>query len=271
MALLVELEINIFSNYGDRHVVFDEIVFKDDTGNTLPNTGVVLTSNSNFNSSGWELQKLLNGLYSSGGNVQGWASLMHPTYPVWLKCVFPSGFDCASVTLVNRGDGDDYATSPKDITITAFFAGYENKYTLSATRPSDAAGASTTHNLADAAVVPIIRRGLDSMPLRLAPSANHGAPGTRAAQITVARQDQSDGGAYRLSGVVTSSGAPVSRRVRLFAQTSGRMVRETWSSAVTGAYSFDGIRAGTFFVLAHDHTGQFDPEAKADLQSEPMP
>jgi len=249
MAVLSELKIDILSNFGEVHIVFDEIIFKDAAGNPLSNTGIVLTTNSNFNSSGWELQKLLNGLYTSAGSVQGWASLASPTYPVWLKCVFPVGFDCASVTLVNRSDGDGSNTSPKDITIAAFDANYDNTYTLSATRPSDASGASTTHNLADAVYAPIVKRGI---------------------QAQFPRKDQVDGGAYRLTGVVTSNGIPASRRVRLFDQLSGRLMRETWSDSVTGVYVFENIRQGTFFVLAHDHTGAFDPEAKADLVAEAM-
>jgi len=270
MAVLSELQIDIFSNFGEVYIVFDEIIFKDAAGNPLSNTGIVLTTNSNLNVSGWELQKLLNGLYSSGSSTQGWASLASPTYPVWLKCVFPVGFDCASVTIVNRSDGDGSNTSPKDITIVAFDANYENTYTLSATRPSDASGVSTTHNLADAVYASFVKRGIQAQFPRLAPAANYGAPGVRAVQITVARQDSADGGAYRLTGVVTSNGIPASRRVRLFDQLSGRMMRETWSDAVTGVYIFDYIRQGTFFVLAHDHTGAFDPEAKADLVAEAM-
>lgn len=84
------------------------------------------------------------------------------------------------------------------------------------------------------------------------------------------RRDMEDGGDRRITGTVTSDGTPVVRRVRLFDQPSGRLLRETWS-APDGSYSFNWLRAGTFITLAHDHTGQFDPAAKSDLQSEPMP
>lgn len=83
-------------------------------------------------------------------------------------------------------------------------------------------------------------------------------------------RDMVDGDNKQLTGTVTSDGAPAARRVRLFDQPSGRIVRETWSDATTGEYTFEYIRSGPWIVLAHDRTGQFDPEAKADLYAEPM-
>lgn len=59
--------------------------------------------------------------------------------------------------------------------------------------------------------------------------------------------------------------------MRLFDQPTGRLIRETWSDEQTGAYRFDYIRPGRFIVLALDYTGQFDPEAKSDLEPEVMP
>lgn len=107
--------------------------------------------------------------------------------------------------------------------------------------------------------------------IRLAPSANTGAPVPRVNQAQIIRIDQRDGGVYRITGTVTVSGAPASRRVKLFEQRANYLVRETWSDANTGQYRFENIRPGTYFVIAFDYTGAFDPEAKADLQSEPMP
>ena len=49
----------------------------------------------------------------------------------------------------------------------------------------------------------------------------------------------------------------VQRRVRLFCRKSGRLVRETWSDA-SGNYTFKQIRSGPWFVLSHDHTGEFN-------------
>jgi len=72
--------------------------------------------------------------------------------------------------------------------------------------------------------------------------------------------DMQDAGRYRVYGVVTLSPAvPLRRRVRLHDQRSGRFIRETWSDATTGAYSFDCIRGGAgqlYYVTTFDHTGE---------------
>lgn len=47
---------------------------------------------------------------------------------------------------------------------------------------------------------------------------------------------------------------PMRRRVRLFDERSGLLVREAWSDAATGAYSFAGLDASrTYTVVAYDH------------------
>ena len=83
------------------------------------------------------------------------------------------------------------------------------------------------------------------------------------------------GGAHRITGTVkVEAGAvdtPVHRRVRLHDQPTGAIVRETWSDAATGTYAFEYIRAGTFFVVAFDHTGAFGGVIETDLTPEPMP
>lgn len=88
----------------------------------------------------------------------------------------------------------------------------------------------------------------------------------------LARQDQFDGGGYFLAGTVqidATPDVPVSRRVRLFDSLSGRLVRETWSAA-DGAYSFTKIRAGTYFVTAHDHTLEHGAVIRDRIEAVPM-
>lgn len=69
------------------------------------------------------------------------------------------------------------------------------------------------------------------------------------------------GGPYSISGTTANkdlpSNLPAYRRVRLHDQPTGRALREVWSDETTGAYSFDNIRAGTFFILSFDHTGTY--------------
>lgn len=76
-------------------------------------------------------------------------------------------------------------------------------------------------------------------------------------------------GPYSVSGTTkVEAGAvdtPVRRRVRLHDQPTGRALREVWSDATTGAYTFANIRAGVFFVMTLDHTGVFNGEITTDI------
>jgi hypothetical protein len=68
-----------------------------------------------------------------------------------------------------------------------------------------------------------------------------------------------DVGALTLTGTVAERGtpnAPLRRRVNLIEQITGRVIRETWSDAATGAYSFPNIMGGRkYTVVSYDHTG----------------
>ena len=88
------------------------------------------------------------------------------------------------------------------------------------------------------------------------------------------RNDREDAGVYRITGTTKNTGTPeipVRRRVRLHDQPTGRVIREVWSDAATGAYSFDGIRMGVFYVTAFDHTGQFSGVIETEVTPEPVP
>lgn len=81
-------------------------------------------------------------------------------------------------------------------------------------------------------------------------------------------------GDYRITGTTKNTGTPeepVRRRVRLHDQATGAVLREVWSDATTGAYDFDRIRMGVFYVTAFDHTGQFSGVIETDVTPEPMP
>ena len=73
--------------------------------------------------------------------------------------------------------------------------------------------------------------------------------------------DVEDGGTGVLYGTVSKNAAntkvPVWRRVRLHDQRSGRLIRETWSDPVTGAYTFSEIKLGPeYCAIAFDHERQ---------------
>jgi hypothetical protein len=76
--------------------------------------------------------------------------------------------------------------------------------------------------------------------------------------------DATDSGAYRVAGTVAIDGTPISpvaRRVRLYHQMSGRLVRETWSAA-DGTFAFEGLALATYIVMAEDYTALYDPVAR---------
>ena len=62
------------------------------------------------------------------------------------------------------------------------------------------------------------------------------------------------------------------RRVRLFDQRDNRLVAETWSDRVTGAYRFDYINpARVYVVVSYDHTGVYNAEILDAVAPELMP
>lgn len=77
------------------------------------------------------------------------------------------------------------------------------------------------------------------------------------------------GGLLRIVGSVKNTpDMPVRRRVRLHEQRSGRVVREVWSDAVTGAYAFERLAAGTYYVTSFDHTGAYGGVIETDVVPE---
>lgn len=91
----------------------------------------------------------------------------------------------------------------------------------------------------------------------------------------IARLDSFYGGTSRIAGTTAVSGSPsntpVSRRVRLHDQLTGRVARETWSDSA-GLYAFEGLRPDVVFhLVSFDHTGVHAAVAEADITPEPMP
>ena len=98
--------------------------------------------------------------------------------------------------------------------------------------------------------------------LRLSP----GWPSGPAARVLVGglQFDAIDGGAYRVAGDVGIDGTTVTlvkRRVRLFTRLSGRLVREAWSDAVTGAFEFRNLRNQEYLLVTDDYTRYYNAVA----------
>ena len=84
--------------------------------------------------------------------------------------------------------------------------------------------------------------------------------------LTLGVIDMQDGGLFRIVGSVKNTpDVPVFRRVRLHDQTSGRLIREVWSDPATGAYAFNGIADGLYYVTGFDHTNQFAAGIESDI------
>ncbi len=91
-------------------------------------------------------------------------------------------------------------------------------------------------------------------------------------------QDLQDGGGYCIYGTTEldadPTDVPVLRRVQLYDQRDGRLVRETWSDAATGSYRFDHIRGGDgtrYFAVAFAHTGDKRAVVADNLLPEVLP
>lgn len=83
------------------------------------------------------------------------------------------------------------------------------------------------------------------------------------------------GGFGRIAGTVkkdASPDLPVKRRVRLHRETDGLLVREVWSDAATGAYSFDYIdETKVYTVITYDYLHDYRAVIADNITPEPMP
>lgn len=101
------------------------------------------------------------------------------------------------------------------------------------------------------------------------------APACKATPTPVLTRDMVFGGTGRISGTTKAKGTPdyaVRRRVRLYAENTGLLVREQWSDAASGAYSFDRISTDyKYTVLSYDYEHNFRAVIADNLTPDPMP
>lgn len=66
-------------------------------------------------------------------------------------------------------------------------------------------------------------------------------------------------GRGRITGTVKNTpSTPVRRLLRLYREPGGLLVKSTWSDALTGAYTFDGVAMDyRYTVVSFDHTQTF--------------
>lgn len=112
--------------------------------------------------------------------------------------------------------------------------------------------------------------------LRVAPSA--GAAASYSGPKLLALQKSGDyihGGVGVITGTVEEKATPnipLRRRVRLHRDVDGMMVRETWSHATTGAYTFTDINpAYTYHAIAFDYARNYRAVIADNLTPEVAP
>ena len=72
--------------------------------------------------------------------------------------------------------------------------------------------------------------------------------------------------------VKNTPNTPVYRKVRLFRQRDGMLIREQWSHPVSGAYDFRYVdELQTYTVIGYDHTGTYNGVIAANITPELMP
>lgn len=93
-------------------------------------------------------------------------------------------------------------------------------------------------------------------------------------QAEVLGSDVENGGTGRIYGTVKRDAVPdvpVYRRVRLH-RMDGLPIREAWSDAVTGEYTFNDLSLRyKYYVVAFDHTHDKRAVIADNLTPEPMP
>lgn len=121
------------------------------------------------------------------------------------------------------------------------------------------------HTYAEAFALPLVLRGR--------PVVQGFVP--EALPLPVLLFDVEHGGRGRVSGTVKVKGTPdyaVRRRVRLIRDRDGKLIREMWSDATTGAYQFDYVdERERYTVLAYDYTQAFRAVVADNLTPEIIP
>ena len=112
--------------------------------------------------------------------------------------------------------------------------------------------------------------------LQAAPSAGAAAPYSGGLLLALQKsRDYIHGGKGFIPGTVEEKATPnipLRRRVRLHRDVDGMMVRETWSDAVTGAYTFTDINpAYTYHAIAFDYARNYRAVVADNLTPEVAP
>jgi len=125
----------------------------------------------------------------------------------------------------------------------------------------------------------LTHRGLPRLLARRLLAPEHAAsprPNSRGLRLLAGNRNHYYQGNGRITGTVKEKGSPldlpVSRRVLLLDERTHIVVRETWSDAVTGEYTFVHLNLEVpYLVLAHDYKHNYRAVIADNLAAEAMP
>lgn len=214
--------------------------------------------------------KAFDGVIGAGGNgTNAWESLSTGAGDEWVAYDLGAGNekDIVEVSVSLFVESTGYI--PLRVTIQWSDDGTNWTSMSPALTPSTAAYANYTYAITATAAPRLKAKRARLNPGWPSPTALHARATTKRY-----RYDALDGGAFlRIAGTVkldASPDVPVARRVRLFEQSTGRCVRETWSDPVTGAYEFKLLKNQRYFVVTTDHTESYNAVIKDNVTPEAM-
>lgn len=234
------------SSNGSIYIQLTEVAFLDAAGNDLAVGGIA--SASSTYGAGYEAAKAFD-----KSAAADWCTAVREPPPHWLQYTHATPVEVAWVRITCSAKSEWLPPNAYTISLRAG-ANQEDRYDLSI-----ASGAFSPNAVVVLNVTPHIPPQGSLQPGAIVMSGGLSAPAGPVLQPQALRLDMQDVGMYRIYGTVKKKAtqAPLRRRVQLLHQRGSRLVRETWSDASTGAYSFDYIKGGPdelYFVCAFDHT-----------------
>jgi hypothetical protein len=123
---------------------------------------------------------------------------------------------------------------------------------------------------------PVINKVVSPVKRQVPPGSIPATPSLRSFDTYAVRLDIYFSGKGRITGTVkqkaTPSNVPLRRRVFLLDETTNLIVRDTWSDAATGAYSFDAIDMNRrYTVITYDYENNYRAVIADNIVAEQTP